>query len=72
MSSTPTYADEKGGVQEIERIVSDGGNQAIIDSFTPEEQKKIVRKVDLRLIPVLGFMYCVSYAAWSHCPVNID
>ncbi|KAH3920355.1 hypothetical protein HBH56_003440 [Parastagonospora nodorum] len=60
MSSTPTYADEKGGVQEIERVVSDGGNQAIIDSFTPEEQKKIVRKVDLRLIPVLGFMYCVS------------
>jgi MFS family permease len=60
MSSTPTYADEKGGITEIERVESEGGNQAIIDSYTPEEQKRILRKVDLRLIPVLGFMYCVS------------
>lgn len=60
MASTPIYADEKGAVLEIERVDSDGGNQAVIDSFTPEEQKRILRKVDLRLIPVLGFMYCVS------------
>jgi hypothetical protein len=60
MSSTPTYDDEKGGITEIERVESEGGNQAIIDSYTPEEQKRILRKVDLRLIPVLGFMYCVS------------
>lgn len=60
MSSTPTYADEKGGIQEIERVDSDSGTQAVIDSYTPEEQKRILRKVDLRLIPVLGFMYCVS------------
>jgi hypothetical protein len=59
MTSTPDYADEKGGIQEIERVDS-GDNQATIDSFTPEEQKRIVRKVDLRLIPTLGFMYCVS------------
>jgi sugar phosphate permease len=60
MSSTLTYADEKGGIQEIERIDTSGSNQACIDSFTPEEQKRIIRKVDLRLIPTLGFMYCVS------------
>jgi hypothetical protein len=60
MTSTPTYADEKGGIQEIERVDSESNNQAIIDSLTPEEQKKIIRKVDLRLIPTLGFMYCVS------------
>jgi hypothetical protein len=60
MASTPTYADEKGGVQEIERIDTSGSNQAYIDCFTPEEQKRIIRKVDLRLIPTLGFMYCVS------------
>jgi sugar phosphate permease len=59
MASTPTYADEKGGIQEIERVDSET-NQAHIDAFTPEEQKKIIRKVDLRLIPTLGFMYCVS------------
>jgi hypothetical protein len=60
MASTPTYADEKGGIQEIERVDSESSNQARIDAFTPEEQKKIIRKVDLRLIPTLGFMYCVS------------
>jgi hypothetical protein len=53
MSSTPTYDDEKGGITEIERVESEGGNQAIIDSYTPEEQKRILRKVDLRL--------CVSH-----------
>jgi hypothetical protein len=59
MTSTPDYADEKAGIQEIERVDS-GDNQATIDTFTPEEQKRIVRKVDLRLIPTLGCMYCVS------------
>jgi len=61
MASTPTYADEKGVMNEIERVDSDDStNQACIDAFTPEEQKKIIRKVDLRLIPTLGCMYCVS------------
>lgn len=55
-----TYADEKGVANEIERVESDTANDAAINHFTPEEQKKIVRKVDLRLIPTLGFMYCVS------------
>jgi|TARA_R110002003_G_scaffold37_3_gene2143 sugar phosphate permease len=60
MASTPTYADEKGGIAEIERVDSDSANQARIDAFTPQEQKKIIRRVDMRLIPTLGFMYCVS------------
>lgn len=60
MATTPTYADEKGmSDNKIERIES-SENQAAIDAFTPEEQKKIMRKVDFRLIPTLGFMYCVS------------
>jgi hypothetical protein len=58
MASTPTYADEKGAIDEIERV--DSSNQATIDAFTPEEQKRIIRKVDYRLIPTLGCMYCVS------------
>lgn len=28
--------------------------------FTPEEQKKIKRRMDLRIVTTLGFMYCVS------------
>ncbi|OQU95791.1 hypothetical protein CLAIMM_01963 [Cladophialophora immunda] len=31
-----------------------------IHYFTPDEQKKIVRRVDLRLILPLGLMYCVA------------
>lgn len=59
--STMSYADEKGVVDGIERVDSDqSANDAAINRFSPEEQKKIIRKVDLRLIPTLGFMYCVS------------
>lgn len=32
----------------------------IIDRYTAEEIRKIVRKVDIRLIPLCGLMYCVS------------
>lgn len=59
--TSPIYADEKGGTTMLERLDSDTStNDAAINNFTPEQQKKIVRKVDLRLIPTLGFMYCVS------------
>lgn len=48
---------------ELERVStedSDVVNEARIAAFTPEEQKKIMRKIDYRLVPTLGFMYCVS------------
>lgn len=57
------YADEKANIEELERIETDKSsalNDARIAAFSPEQQKKIVRKVDLRIIPTLGFMYCVS------------
>ncbi|EMD63738.1 hypothetical protein GGP41_005623 [Bipolaris sorokiniana] len=56
-----SFADEKGDVAAIERVESDASaNNASIERFTPEQQKKIIRKVDFRLIPTLGCMYCVS------------
>ncbi|KAF1838431.1 MFS general substrate transporter [Decorospora gaudefroyi] len=56
-----TYAEEKGNVAALERVESDpSASDAAISRFTPEEQKKIIRRVDLRLIPTLGCMYCVS------------
>ena len=48
---------------DLERHISQESNlshQSHIDVFTPEEQKKIIRRIDFRLVPVLGFMYCVS------------
>jgi hypothetical protein len=51
------------GVQQLERSISQESHlsdQAHIDAFTPEEQKKIIRRIDFRLVTTLGFMYCVS------------
>ncbi|GAB7349469.1 hypothetical protein MBLNU459_g0182t1 [Dothideomycetes sp. NU459] len=50
-------------VDQLERIDSDSSDQindARIDAFTPEEQKKIIRRIDRRLVLTLGFLYCVS------------
>lgn len=35
-------------------------NNARIDALTPAEQKKVIRRIDIRLILTLGFMYCAS------------
>lgn len=43
-----------------ESVNSDKLNDARISAFTPEEQKKIIRRIDKRLVLTLGFLYCVS------------
>ncbi|KAG9851257.1 hypothetical protein KCU77_g7151, partial [Aureobasidium melanogenum] len=37
---------------------SDKINDARIEAFTPDEQKKIIRRIDRRLVLTLGFLYC--------------
>ncbi|KAL1899217.1 hypothetical protein Sste5346_003140 [Sporothrix stenoceras] len=52
--------DEKamsGGEGKGER---DELNAAILNEFSPDEQKRIMRHVDRRLVVTIGFMYCVS------------
>lgn len=39
---------------------SDKVNDARIDAFTPEEQRKIIGRIDRRLVLTLGCLYCVS------------
>lgn len=53
---------EKVEVVQLERITSEElqENDARINAFTPEQQKKIIRRIDYRLVLTLGFMYCVS------------
>lgn len=54
---------EKIAVTHLERTVSDDSaviNDARIDALMPEEQKKVIRRIDIRLVLTLGFMYCVS------------
>lgn len=35
--------------------------------FTTQEQKKILRKVDWRLVPLLSFLYLVSFIDRGNC-----
>ncbi|CAG8263201.1 unnamed protein product [Penicillium salamii] len=35
-------------------------HEEIIASFSPAEQKKLIRRIDIRLVITLGFLYCVS------------
>jgi MFS family permease len=47
-------------VSKISNSDSDALNDARIDRFTPEEQRKIIWRIDRRLVLTLGFMYAVS------------
>lgn len=60
--------EEKKGVSELENLHSSDLEQSPpriheqedIDAFTAKEQSRIIRKVDWRLVPVLGILYAVS------------
>lgn len=54
------FVDQLEHVESNVSTDSDQLNNARIDAFTPEEQKKIIRRVDRRLVLTLGFLYCVS------------
>jgi hypothetical protein len=51
---------EKRLSEEVERTASEDSNDARISAFTPQEQKKIIRRVDMRLVTTLGALYCAS------------
>ncbi|QDS72313.1 hypothetical protein FKW77_007521 [Venturia effusa] len=67
------FVDEKSEANEVEKLSNNTNNsngteksptrtpeQDIIDSFTPEEQRKIIHRVDRRLVPTLGLLYAIS------------
>ena len=50
-------------VHQLEKRISQESHlsdQAHIDVFTPEEQRKIIWRIDCRLVLTCGFLYCVS------------
>lgn len=56
---------EKDKVEHIDNIYTNGSDVDYKDGpddmgLTPAEQKKIIRRVDLRLVVTVGVMYCVS------------
>jgi hypothetical protein len=60
------HADvEKVGTQTLQRETSADSNKSDgidsrINALTPAEQKAVIRRIDIRLVLTLGFMYCVS------------
>jgi hypothetical protein len=52
--------EKTSGIVE-EGLSSDYSSQdEVAPDLTPAEQKAVLRKVDKRLVVLLGFMYCVS------------
>lgn len=50
---------------DVEHVYRDGNfsqteNEEIISRFSPAEVKALMRRIDLRLIPLCGGMYCIS------------
>jgi hypothetical protein len=51
---------EKASIDQIEGDVEKSTITSIDHGFDPEEVKRVTRKVDRRLIPVLSLMYAIS------------
>jgi hypothetical protein len=53
---------EKSGAETLHREKSSDSDSidARINALSPEEQKRVIRRIDIRLVLTLGFMYCVS------------
>ncbi|KAJ5961145.1 Major facilitator superfamily domain general substrate transporter [Penicillium vulpinum] len=58
---TMTSIDEKPPADHlIEDIAGKGSPSEEDEGFTPQEQKKIIRRIDLRLVTMTGLAYCIS------------
>lgn len=63
MATYDTTEKDLGKVEYLEQTASkdsDRINDERIHQFTPKEQKKIIARIDRRLVLTLGFLYCVS------------
>lgn len=62
MADLKDQKDFYGGVEQIENgHASDGSERSAPPSeFTQEEQRRIIHRIDRRLIITVGIMYCIS------------
>ncbi|KAK5069152.1 hypothetical protein LTR64_008695 [Lithohypha guttulata] len=60
MASYDEKVHDAGQLERPSSGISDRHNNAVIDEFSLEEKKKLIRRIDKRLVLTLGFMYCVS------------
>ncbi|EPE02359.1 general substrate transporter [Ophiostoma piceae UAMH 11346] len=55
-----SFPDDKPGATAIEHSTSSAPDPSILTEFSPEDQRRIMRHIDRRLVVTVGFMYCVS------------
>jgi hypothetical protein len=46
--------------KQVERTDSKDTNDDLINQFSAAEQKRIIRRIDYRLVTILGVLYCAS------------
>ena len=46
---------------EVMYIGPEGSEETPPPKFTPEEEKRVYRKIDMRLLPILTIMYLMSF-----------
>jgi hypothetical protein len=54
------HASNLEHVSTLEKTSTSAADHAAINAFTPKEQRKIMRRIDLRLVTTLGLLYCAS------------
>lgn len=51
---------EKTAHDHVERSITEDSNDAHMNQFTPEQQRNIIWRIDVRLVVTLGILYCTS------------
>lgn len=54
ISKSPGEATTAAHFEDTEKSQLDSFN------FTEDEERRLIRRIDLRLVPIVGLMYCVS------------
>ena len=65
--ASPTTDSVSSSSAELPQSVSDaGGREAFLASFTPAEDKNIMRKVDRRFLLLIGILYMTKNVDYSN------
>jgi hypothetical protein len=60
-SSVHVFDVNTKDMQTIKHLEYSDQSENVGLTWTPEEEKKLVRKIDLMLMPMIWFMYLLSY-----------
>ena len=52
--------EKSDATDHVEHTDTKDSNTVLIDEFTEAEQKRIVQRIDRRLVTTLGILYCAS------------